>query len=84
MNALEDYYRKRFDQPIGPVLSQIKFALRILQWQGYKGQSIAFLLTLESILEAGSQEETVRTKLLRVLQPENDETNRGESSHEGI
>src|SRR5581483_1501548 len=74
-----DYSRRMFDQPTDPVLSQVKFALRILQSQGFKGQSIAFLLTLESILEAGSREEPVRTKLLRVLEPEKDEINRGEA-----
>ena len=70
MVSLENYDRKAFDQPTGPVLAQIKFALRILQWMEYSGQRIAFLLTLEGILEKGSSEESLRTKLLRVLQPE--------------
>jgi hypothetical protein len=74
MSFLENYHRKAFDQPTGPALAQIKSILRILQWQGYSKGGLAFLLRLESILEQGNSQESLRAKFLRVLQPEINET----------
>lgn len=75
MSFLEDYTRKTFDQSVDVALAQIKSVLRILQSQGYAKRGLTFLFTLESIFERGDRDESLRMKLLRVLQPERDETN---------
>jgi hypothetical protein len=82
MDNLETHYRKQFDQPTGPILDQLKFILRIWQSQGHSKQVLPFLLMLESILEKGDREESLRTKLLRLLQTETKKTTREELANE--
>jgi hypothetical protein len=82
MDIVENYYRKQFDQPSGPILDQLKFILRIWQSQGHSKQVLPFLLMLESILEKGDREESIRTKLLHLLQPEAEKTTKEKLANE--
>lgn len=75
MSNLDAYYRERFDQPTRPTLAQLKSLLRIWQSQGNTKELLPFLLLLESVLEQGDAQETLRTKFLHVLQSEIAETN---------
>ena len=71
---MQNYYRQYFDQPTINVLAQIKFLLRIIQSQNFtERRNLSFLLTMESILEKGDLQESLRSKLLPLLQSDEPE-----------